>query len=201
MISFAIEAMPQYNYLPSFENISRIEEKFDRSKPTNYSEIKTKEKTISYTSASEDSESENKVSTLTSNIAESKLSLHTNNYTDSYLKFNISNLTEGIISEVSEWEKVGTLDGLMHISNIKDLLLEYQSYYSQKSESRIFFSLINLIFESNIWAKMNSSQIKLLKVELKRYENGTATEKDVKKFINQLYREDLFSLSKFADEE
>lgn len=47
---------------------------------------------------------------------------------------------------------------------------------------------------------MNYSQVKLLKAELRRYEDGVATEKDVKKFISQLYREDLFSLSKFADE-
>lgn len=54
-------------------------------------------------------------------------------------RFNISNLTENIINEISEWEKVGTLDGLMHISKIKDLLLEYQVIITKRVRAECFF--------------------------------------------------------------
>lgn len=117
-------------------------------------------------------------------------------YSNNYKAYHLSILTSKLMNEVSLWEEAGNIDGIIYISNIKDLIDEYQNYYIDDSESRIFFSTISLIFESSMWEKLNASQIKQFKNELRRYSDGKADEKEVKKFLKQLHRENLFSLEK-----
>lgn len=109
-------------------------------------------------------------------------------FSDSYIAYNTEALVNQLVKELSAWEKTGTEEGLIHISNIKDLLEEHQQYLHQKPENRILISLFQLIFENNSWESLTTSQIRQLKNELSRFREGKVDWKRLEAFSKQMYR-------------
>ncbi|HEV2339643.1 MAG TPA: hypothetical protein VGT05_02620 [Patescibacteria group bacterium] len=116
------------------------------------------------------------------------------NYSSNYISYNTYALIKKINDELSAWENLETEDALAHISNIKDLLQENADYLTQKSETRILLSMLELLFENNNWETMDKKDIKYFQTELKRFNEGEVNWDGLSMFSKQLYRKKMYLL-------
>lgn len=109
-------------------------------------------------------------------------------YSSNYVTYNVRALVEILMRELESWENLGTEESILHISNIKDELDNKTRYLVSKDETRIFLSLLQLLFKNNKWEELKSSQVKQFREELKRFNNGIVDFNNLKIFSQQLYR-------------
>lgn len=138
---------------------------------------------------------ENKTETETSHEEKPIMKIYFGtNFSNEYVSFNTSSLIEKIDSELSSWENLETEEALAHISNIKDLLEVSVEYLTQKPETRILLSILELLFQNNNWENMNKGDIIYLRSELKRFSEGEVDWDNLTKFSKQLYRKRMHLL-------
>jgi|SRR5579871_1613534 len=135
-----------------------------------------------------------KVSTIYSSAVNEGTVIHTKTYSQGYIAFNTYALIEKINKELQSWETLGTDDALIHISNIKDILQENADYLTQKSETRILLSMLELLFENNNWETMDKKDVNYLQRELKRFDEGEVNWESLSMFSKQLYRKRMYLL-------
>lgn len=109
-------------------------------------------------------------------------------YSEGYVEFNTQSLINSLDKELQSWETLGTEEALPHISNIKELLAKNSQYLVHKSENRVLFSLLELVFQNNNWDSIDQGDIKYLRQELTRFNNGMVEWKNLQRFSKQLYR-------------
>lgn len=112
-------------------------------------------------------------------------------FSSKYISHSSSLLIKEIVTLLQSWEKNGTVNSILEISNIKDKLDTFITYLHEEPTNRILVSLIILIFKNNNWAEMKPNQIRQVWQEIKRFENGYISQDEVKHFSQQLFRNNI----------
>lgn len=129
-----------------------------------------------------------------------KVSVSTS-YSESYTRFNTQSLINSLDEQLSKWEEVGTDDALLYINEIKLLLEKNIEYLEEDDENRILLSLLELIFQNNNWEDFTEKEIKYLRIELKRFQEGEVTPFSLVNFSKQLYRKKISVLKNYRNEQ
>ena len=120
---------------------------------------------------------------------------------DAFIIFNTKNMINELMNNFALWEKTGTSEGILYISNIKDILDKYRERLKIKSCNRILISSLDLIFENNIWEDLPEGQMDFLRKELDRFRDGVIESSELNKFTKQLYRSKISLLKNYESKE
>lgn len=90
-------------------------------------------------------------------------------YSNEYIARQTRDFIRRLQNELLEWETVGVRNGIAHVVTMKELVEEYLPYLSQRTENRIFITIIELLLENHAWEKITEDQLKSLRKALERY--------------------------------
>ncbi len=107
---------------------------------------------------------------------------------DRYIRHKTSQMVQVIGELLEKWSKVETVDALGYISSVKDNLDQYSKYLDYKDENRALVGSLQLIFESDIWEKLESKHVKKISQEIKRFSDGNVEWESFDKFSQELFR-------------
>lgn len=137
-----------------------------------------------------------KISSPSKKISWESFDFNAQPITSKYKEYSLRSLVKNIDDELAQWEK--SSEPLIFIHSIKVQLDLHKEILSKGGDTRILLGLLELLFQNNNWAKMDSKAIKTLRSELKRFDDGAINQKGLSTFSKQLYRS---SFNIFKDEQ
>lgn len=110
-------------------------------------------------------------------------------------KHHFKNFIAQLIKNLDKWIELGTNDGLIYVSAIKEEIEKNRFLLKSKNEQRILLNTLDLLFENSNWEKVTALQLKALKRNLQKFKDGEIDNASLKKFSRNLYNASLSLLS------
>ncbi len=109
-------------------------------------------------------------------------------FSKGFLKHRTGEFIGKVIPDFLKWSEVGSQDGLIYISSIKNNIEHYAKVLDYGNENRQLLGILQLALEGDDWETYTSSQLNSIANELQRFTTGEVTREHLNTFTKQMYR-------------